>query len=105
LHAIVFWLRAALIKRKIGFKGLGIGECPLDVTQLSYVHGASNAPFIGDTIGVHFDRIVEHFAERPMIGTWRRRGGRIWLSMLKTACKEMVANKLAQDIGKDFGRY
>jgi len=32
--------------------------------QLSYVHGASDAPFIGDTIGVHFDRIVERFGER-----------------------------------------
>jgi hypothetical protein len=31
--------------------------------QLSYVHGASVAPFIGDTIGVYFDRIVERFAE------------------------------------------
>src|SRR5689334_1180226 len=32
--------------------------------QLSYVHGASETPFIGDTIGVHFDRIVERFGER-----------------------------------------
>ena len=29
--------------------------------QLSYVHGASETPFIGDTIGMHFDRIVERF--------------------------------------------
>jgi len=35
--------------------------------QLSYVHGASDAPFIGDTIGVHFDRIVERFAERDAL--------------------------------------
>ena len=34
------------------------------MTQLSYVHGASETSFIGDTIGVHFDRIVERFAER-----------------------------------------
>jgi len=27
--------------------------------QLSYVHGASETPFIGETMGVHFDRIVE----------------------------------------------
>ena len=35
--------------------------------QLSYVHGASDAPFIGDTIGVHFDRIVERFGERDAL--------------------------------------
>src|SRR6266481_6014620 len=33
------------------------------MAELSYVHGASDRPFIGDTIGAHFDRIVEHFAE------------------------------------------
>jgi fatty-acyl-CoA synthase len=32
--------------------------------QLSYVHGASGTPFIGATIGVHFDRIVERFGQR-----------------------------------------
>jgi fatty-acyl-CoA synthase len=37
------------------------------VGQLSYVHGASDRPFIGDTIGVHFDRIVERFAERDAL--------------------------------------
>jgi fatty-acyl-CoA synthase len=35
--------------------------------QLSYVHGASVAPFIGDTIGMHFDRIVERFGERDAL--------------------------------------
>jgi len=35
--------------------------------QLSYVHGASDAPFIGETIGVHFDRIAERFAERETL--------------------------------------
>jgi len=35
--------------------------------QLSYVHGASGTPFIGDTIGVHFDRIVERFGERDAL--------------------------------------
>jgi fatty-acyl-CoA synthase len=37
------------------------------MAQLSYVHGASNTPFIGDTIGVHFDRMVERFAERDAL--------------------------------------
>jgi fatty-acyl-CoA synthase len=35
--------------------------------QLSYVHGASDTPFIGDAIGTHFDRIVERFAERDAL--------------------------------------
>src|ERR1700749_2961486 len=35
--------------------------------QLSYVHGASDTPFIGDTIGVHFDRIAERFGERDAL--------------------------------------
>jgi fatty-acyl-CoA synthase len=35
--------------------------------QLSYVHGASDIPFIGDTIGVHFDRIAERFADRDAL--------------------------------------
>jgi len=33
----------------------------------SYVHGASDVPFIGDTIGVHFDRIVERFGGRDAL--------------------------------------
>jgi fatty-acyl-CoA synthase len=37
------------------------------MTQLSYVHGASAAPFIGETIGVHFDRIAERFGERDAL--------------------------------------
>src|SRR6266581_1543983 len=37
------------------------------MAQLSYVHGASDRPFIGDTIGAHFDRIVERFAERDAL--------------------------------------
>jgi fatty-acyl-CoA synthase len=37
------------------------------MTQASYVHGASAAPLIGDTIGVLFDRIVERFAERDAL--------------------------------------
>jgi fatty-acyl-CoA synthase len=37
------------------------------MTPLSYVHGASDTPFIGDTIGVHFDRVVERFADRDAL--------------------------------------
>ena len=33
----------------------------------SYVHGASEKPLIGETIGVHLDRIAERYAERPAL--------------------------------------
>jgi fatty-acyl-CoA synthase len=33
------------------------------MAELSYVHGASEQPLIGATIGVHFDRIAERFAD------------------------------------------
>src|SRR5215471_15199926 len=35
--------------------------------QPSYVHGASAVPLIGETIGVHFDRIVERFPDRDAL--------------------------------------
>src|ERR1700733_12118692 len=35
--------------------------------QPSYVHGASDIPLIGETIGVHFDRIVERFPEHDAL--------------------------------------
>jgi fatty-acyl-CoA synthase len=35
--------------------------------QPSYVHGASDVPLIGETIGVHFDRIVARFPEREAL--------------------------------------
>jgi fatty-acyl-CoA synthase len=33
----------------------------------SYVHGASDIPLIGETIGVHFDRVVARFPERDAL--------------------------------------
>src|SRR5579864_5601664 len=33
----------------------------------SYVHGASETPFIGDTIGVYFDRTVERHGDRDAL--------------------------------------
>jgi fatty-acyl-CoA synthase len=35
--------------------------------QPSYVHGASDVPFIGDTIGVYFDKVVERFGGRDAL--------------------------------------
>ena len=37
------------------------------MSSLSYVHGASEVPFIGETIGVHFDRMAERFGERDAL--------------------------------------
>jgi fatty-acyl-CoA synthase len=37
------------------------------MAQLSYVHGASSTPLIGETIGVHFDKIVERHGERDAV--------------------------------------
>jgi fatty-acyl-CoA synthase len=37
------------------------------VAAPSYVHGSSDRALIGDTIGVHFDRITERHAERPAL--------------------------------------
>src|SRR5919109_272330 len=46
----------------------GDADCVLhEKAPLSYVHGASDTPFIGDTIGVYFDRMVERFGERPAL--------------------------------------
>ena len=33
----------------------------------SYAHGVSMTPLIGDTIGVHFDKVAERFAERDAL--------------------------------------
>ncbi|MDE2285816.1 MAG: AMP-binding protein [Hyphomicrobiales bacterium] len=39
---------------------------PGKLTQ-SYVHGVSATPLIGDTIGAHFDRMAERFADRDAL--------------------------------------
>src|SRR5438046_8688524 len=41
--------------------------------KLSYVHGASNVPLIGDTIGSYFDHVAERYAERQALVV-RRQG-------------------------------
>jgi fatty-acyl-CoA synthase len=37
------------------------------MTRLSYVHGTSGTPLIGETIGVYFDQAVERFGERDAL--------------------------------------
>jgi fatty-acyl-CoA synthase len=38
-----------------------------EMAQPSYVHGASSTPLIGETIGVHFDKIAEGCGERDAL--------------------------------------
>jgi fatty-acyl-CoA synthase len=68
--------------------------------QLSYVHGASEVPFIGDTIGVHFDRIAERFAERDALIV-RHQGVRWTYRELKERVDAFAAGLLA--LGLDHG--
>jgi fatty-acyl-CoA synthase len=37
------------------------------MTELSYVHGASDKPLIGETIGAHFDRVAADFGARDAL--------------------------------------
>src|SRR5262245_39061298 len=62
--------------------------------RLSYVHGASDTPFIGDTIGVHFDRVVERFAERDALIV-RHQGVRWTYRELKERVDAFAAGLLA----------
>jgi fatty-acyl-CoA synthase len=39
----------------------------MTMPQPSYVHGASDIPLIGETIGAHFDRVVARFPERDAL--------------------------------------
>lgn len=34
---------------------------------LSYVHGTSAIPLLGETLGVHFDRAVQRWAQRDAL--------------------------------------
>ena len=45
------------------------GALMTEMTKLtqSYVHGAAATPLIGDTIGVHLDRIAARFPDRPAL--------------------------------------
>ena len=52
---------------------------------LSYAHGIATAPLLGETIGVHFDRTVERWGDRPGLisrqqainWTWRELGAKV----------------------------
>jgi fatty-acyl-CoA synthase len=44
---------------------INLGNPPMTVPVLSYVHGVSDAPLLGETIGVHFDRTVARWGGQP----------------------------------------
>jgi fatty-acyl-CoA synthase len=43
------------------------GEDTMDKLARSYVHGASTVPLIGETIGVHFDKVASRWSERDAL--------------------------------------
>src|ERR1700726_346354 len=44
-----------------------MGATSMTEAALSYAHGASSVPLIGETIGAHFDRTVARWGERPAL--------------------------------------
>src|ERR1700722_18611734 len=52
---------------------------------LSYAHGVTTVPLLGETIGAHFDRTVERWGDRPALisrqqgitWTWRELGAKV----------------------------
>ena len=64
------------------------------MTPPSYVHGASCTPLIGETIGVHFDRVAERCAERDALIS-RHQGIRWSYSALKERVDAFAAGLLA----------
>ena len=43
------------------------GEDTMTKLARSYVHGASTVPLIGETIGVHFDKVASRWSERDAL--------------------------------------
>jgi fatty-acyl-CoA synthase len=63
----------------------------------SYVHGASETPFIGDTIGVYFDRTVERHGDRDALIV-RHQGIRWTYRELREQVDRCAAGLLALDL-------
>ena len=68
-----------------------------ELTQ-SYVHGASNQPLIGDTIGVHLDRMAALSPDRPALIV-RQQGIRMSYGEFRSRTDELAAGL----IGLGFG--
>ncbi len=63
-------------------------------SSLSYVHGVSDAPLIGSTIGDLFDRVVEQFPEREVLVSCHQ-GLRFTYRELREACDRFARGLLA----------
>ena len=62
--------------------------------MLSYVHGASATPLIGGTIGAHFSRSAQRWADRPALIV-RQQGIRWSYGELLARAEDVAANLLA----------
>lgn len=67
--------------------------------QNSYVHGASDVPLIGATVGECFDRTVERFPDREALVVRHQRVRLSWIE-LKLACERFARGLLALGIRK-----
>ncbi len=68
-------------------------------SQLSYVHGAANAPLIGSTIGDLFDQVVERFPYRDALIS-RHQKIRYTYSQMKTECDRVARSLMACSVAK-----
>src|SRR5579875_657459 len=64
------------------------------VSALSYVHGASDVPLLGETIGANFARTVARFPDRPALIV-RQQGIRWTYSELDRKSTDLAAGLLA----------
>ena len=68
-----------------------------ELTQ-SYVHGASNQPLIGDTIGMHLDRMAALSPDRPALIV-RQQGHRMSYGEFRSRTDELAAGLIALGFG------
>ena len=69
------------------------------MAQLSYVHGASSTPLIGETIGIHFDKLAERCGEGDALIS-RHQGIRWSYRALKERVDAFAAGQLSQIVPK-----
>jgi fatty-acyl-CoA synthase len=66
----------------------------LTLAAQSYVHGASTTPLIGETIGAHFDRCAQRWAERDALVACQQ-GVRLSYGALKAEVDQLAAGLIA----------
>ena len=74
--------------RRVGIRGASM------VSGLSYVHGTSAVPLLGETLGVHFDRAVQRWAQRDALVV-REQGVRWTYAELQARVDAFAAGLLA----------